>query len=179
MSLHLFSTPTECTHCGTVVDDPTVDRCPNCKALLRERRSPHRVAGVPSRYGSVRILLAALRFMGVVVVALGVLVFFSALGDDGFADVQAGLILVGSLLAAIAMFALASFFDVAMDIEENTRASFRLQQFILEELQMPERGTDQEGARRSARTGSVPVEAPPERAGEGSRDGVTVDRGEA
>jgi uncharacterized paraquat-inducible protein A len=135
MSLHLFSKPTECTQCGTVVDDPTVDRCPNCKALLRERRSPHRVAGVPTRYGSLRILLAALRFLGVIVIILGVLVFFSALGDEGFADVETGAVLVGSILVAVSMFALAAFFDLTMDVEENTRSAFRLQQIILTELQ--------------------------------------------
>jgi uncharacterized paraquat-inducible protein A len=135
MSLHLFSKPTECTQCGTVVEDPTVDRCPNCKALLRERRSPHRVAGVPTRYGSLRILLAALRFLGVIVIILGVLVFFSAMGDEGFADVQTGGILVGSILVAVSMFSLAAFFELTMDVEENTRAAFRLQQFILTELQ--------------------------------------------
>ncbi len=46
MSLHLFSTPVQCTRCGTVVDDPTVDKCPKCGNLLKERRTPRRLAGV-------------------------------------------------------------------------------------------------------------------------------------
>jgi hypothetical protein len=154
MSLHLFSTPVECTQCGTVVDDPMVDRCPDCNALLKERRAPRRVAGVASRYGSLRVLLGVLRFMGVIVIALGGLVFFSALGDEGFADFTAGLVLVGSLLVAVALFSLASFFEMSMDIEENTRASFRLQQLILVELQ------DAKAKRASAAAG--PVEEPAE-----------------
>jgi hypothetical protein len=38
------------------------------------------------------------------------------------------------------MFSIAAFFELTMDIEENTRASFRLQQQILEELGETRRG---------------------------------------
>src|SRR5215210_3997378 len=86
MAMHLFSTPVQCTRCGTVVDDPTVDRCPKCGNLLKERRTPSRIAGVERRYGQLRFLVGAL-------------------------------------------------IEVALDIEENTRAAFRLQQRVLEILQ--------------------------------------------
>ncbi|HEU0015170.1 MAG TPA: hypothetical protein VFQ45_15880 [Longimicrobium sp.] len=134
MSLHLFSTPVQCTSCGTVVDDPTVDRCPKCGNLLKERRAPRRLAGVESRYGGLRILLGVLRFLGVMVLLLGGLVFFATLGDDGMSPTEAGAILVGSVLAAVLMFALAGIFELMMDIEENTRSSFRMQQRMLEAL---------------------------------------------
>src|SRR5215213_5641496 len=112
MSLHLFSTPTQCTNCGTVVDDPMVDRCPKCGNLLKERRAPRRLAGVESRYGGLRILLGVLRFLGVMVLLLGGLVFFATLGDDGMSPTEAGAILVGSVLGAVMMFALAGIFEL-------------------------------------------------------------------
>ena len=134
MALHLFAKPVQCTQCGTVVDDPTVDRCPKCGALLRERRAPRRLAGVEARYGSLRVLLGIIRFLGVIVLIVGGLIFFATLGEDGLSGTQSTLILVGSVVVAVAMFAAAAFFDLAIDIEENTRSSFRLQQLILEEL---------------------------------------------
>lgn len=136
MSLHLFSTPTQCTRCGTVVEDPTLDKCPSCGNLLKERRAPRRLAGVEARYNGLRVLLNVVRFLGVLVIVLGGLVFFSTLGDDGMSGTQGGLILVGALVVAVAMFALAGLFVLMMDIEENTRSSFRLQQMILEEIEM-------------------------------------------
>ena len=138
MAIHLFSTPVECTQCGTVVDDPTADKCPNCGALLKERRTPSRIAGVPRRYGQLRFLLSTLRFLAVVVVAVGVLAFI--FGDD---TVMARL---GSLLAAalvtVGLFVIAAFIEIMLDVEENTRASFRLQQLMLEVLQGEETRRD-------------------------------------
>src|SRR5690606_34083026 len=50
MSLHLFPTPVECQNCGTVVEDASAERCPRCGELLKERRTPARLAGVERRY---------------------------------------------------------------------------------------------------------------------------------
>jgi hypothetical protein len=133
MSLHLFSTPTQCTQCGTTVDDPTVDRCPKCGALLKERRAPRRLAGVDERYGSLRVLLGIMRFLGVIVFAVGALVFFSGLGDRSSSS-QSAILFVGSILVAVVFLAAAGLFELLIDVEENTRSSFRLQQMILEEL---------------------------------------------
>lgn len=135
MSLHLFSTPVQCTRCGTVVDDPTVDKCPKCGNLLKERRAPRRLAGVETRYGSLRTLLAVLRFLGVMVLALGGLVFFSTLGDDGASNLNGAIVFVSSIVVAVALFALAGIFLLMMDIEENTRSSFRMQQRMLEGME--------------------------------------------
>ena len=135
MALHLFSKPVQCTQCGTVVDDPTVDRCPKCGALLRERRAPRRLAGVEARYGSLRILLAGMRFLGFIVLLVGGLVFFATLGEDGQSTTQSAAILLVAVLVAMSMFAASALFDLVIDVEENTRSSFRLQQLILEELQ--------------------------------------------
>ena len=135
MSLHLFSTPTQCTRCGTVVEDPTVDRCPTCGNLLKERRAPRRLAGVETRYSNLRMLLAVLRFLALMVLLLGGLMFFSTLGDDGLSGTQGVLIFVGSVVVTVALFALAGMFVLMIDIEENTRSSFRLQQMMLEVLE--------------------------------------------
>lgn len=131
MAIHLFSTPVQCTQCGTVVDDPTADKCPNCGALLKERRTPSRLAGVPRRYGQLRFLLGTLRFLGVVVVAVGILLF---LFGDEVVTVRLGSLL-GSVLVAVGMFVIAAFIEIMLDVEENTRASFRLQQLMLAEMQ--------------------------------------------
>lgn len=137
MALHLFSTPVQCTHCNTVVDDPTLERCPNCGNLLKERRAPRRLAGLEERYGSIRILLGVLRFLAVIILVIGGVAFFGALGGDGQGGggMQGLGILMASVLGAVAMFSIAAFFELTMDVEENTRASFRLQQQILDELQ--------------------------------------------
>lgn len=137
MAMHLFSTPVQCTQCGTVVNDPTLDRCPNCSALLKERRTPHRVAGVERRYGSLRILLSVLRFFGIITAAIGVLVFAFGTGTGpGELPPLAGLsILLGSILSAISLFAFAAMFGVLIDIEENTRSTFRVQQMLLDATQ--------------------------------------------
>jgi uncharacterized paraquat-inducible protein A len=158
MSLHLFSTPVQCTRCGTVVDDPTVDKCPACGNLLKERRAPRRLAGVETRYSGLRTLLGVLRFLGVLVLLLGGLVFFSTLGDDGLSGTQAGMVFVGSIVVAVLMFAVAGVFVLLMDIEENTRSSFRMQQRMLEIFETTRPGTPPPVAE-----GSVP--APPSSAG--------------
>lgn len=146
MSLHLFSTPIQCTRCGTVVDDPTVDKCPTCGNLLKERRTPRRLAGVETRYSGLRTLLGVLRFLGVLVLLLGGLVFFSTLGDDGRSGTQSAIIFVSSIVVAVLMFAVAGAFVLMMDIEENTRSSFRMQQRMLEGIESdPPPGPDAAG----------------------------------
>jgi predicted RNA-binding Zn-ribbon protein involved in translation (DUF1610 family) len=150
MAIHLFSTPTQCTHCGTMVDDPTADRCPNCGELLRERRTPSRLAGVEKRYGNLRFLMGALRFFGVIIALVAVLAFIFMLGDVATLP-QALLTLLGGVAMAFVIFTVVAFFDVALDIEENTRASFRLQQMILEGLE-------------ARQTSNRPTPAPGERA---------------
>ncbi|HEX8361833.1 MAG TPA: hypothetical protein VF613_17070 [Longimicrobium sp.] len=141
MALHLFSTPVQCTHCGTVVDDPTLERCPNCGNLLKERRAPRRLAGLEERYGSIRVLLAVLRFLAVIILVIGGVAFFGALGDDSGGGMAGLAFLLSAVLGAVAMFSIAAFFELTMDVEENTRASFRLQQQILEEMTESRRGT--------------------------------------
>jgi len=143
MALHLFSTPVQCTHCNTVVDDPTLERCPSCGNLLKERRAPRRLAGLEEKYGSIRLLLGVLRFLAVIILVIGGVAFFGGLGGDAQAGGGiAGLgILMASVLGAVAMFSIAAFFELTMDVEENTRASFRLQQQILDELQEARRPT--------------------------------------
>jgi predicted RNA-binding Zn-ribbon protein involved in translation (DUF1610 family) len=154
MSLHLFSTPIQCTHCGTTVDDPTVERCPKCGALLKERRTPRRLAGVEQRYGSLRVLLGIMRFLGVIVLMLGGLVFFSGLGSGTTSTAQSTVLFVGSIVIAVVLFAAAGLFELMMDMEENTRSSFRLQQMILEELAEARMAVEQH-------TGP-PADAPPQ-----------------
>lgn len=141
MAMHLFSTPIECTNCGTVVTDPKVDHCPNCGALLKERRTPGRLAGVERRYGNLRFLLGVLRFLAVITAVVGILLFFFGLGDAAIPWSVNLLILLGSVVAAVAIFAIVALFDVAMDLEENTRASFRVQQLLLDELQQSKRSS--------------------------------------
>lgn len=134
MSMHLFSTPVQCTNCGTVVDDPRVDHCPNCHALLRERRTPARLAGVEQRYGGLRFLLGFLRFLGIATLLVGGLMFAYGIGGNDMSLQAGALTLMGTILTAVVMFAVAAFFEVSLDMEENTRASFRVQQMMLEQL---------------------------------------------
>lgn len=147
MAIHLFSTPVECTHCGTVVDDPTVDKCPQCGSLLRERRTPSRLAGVERRYGNLRFLLGLVRFLGIVTLLVGVLVLLFS--DDSVAWTIRLLSPLIAALLACGLFVIAALFDVALDVEENTRATFRMQQLVLEALQ----------ERRPARGGAPEVPA--------------------
>jgi len=140
--MHLFSTPVQCTHCGTVVDDPTVDKCPKCGNLLKERRTPSRLAGVERRYGQLRVLLGLLRFLGVITIASGLLLFMYS--DDQELAPRV-LTLLGTVLVAAGLFVVAALIDVALDIEENTRSTFRIQQLILENLEPgadPSRGVE-------------------------------------
>lgn len=133
MSIHLFSTPVQCTHCGTVVDDPTADKCPQCGSLLRERRTPSRLAGVERRYGNLRVLLGVLRFLGIITVFVGLLI--ALFSDASVPWTLRVLVVLGTLLASSGLFVVAALFDVALDVEENTRAAFRVQQLVLEVLQ--------------------------------------------
>lgn len=135
MSMHLFSTPVQCTNCGTVVDDPKQDHCPNCQALLRERRTPSRVAGVEKRYGGLRALLNFLRFLGIITLLLGVLVFAYGLGDERVTVQSSIMSLVATVVGAVVILAVSAFFEVVLDMEENTRAGFRVQQMMLEHMQ--------------------------------------------
>ena len=152
MAIHLFSTPVECTHCGTVVVDPTADKCPSCGSLLKERRNPSRLAGVPRRFAQVRFLLGTLRFLGVVVIAIGVLLF---LFGDGDLAVRLGSLL-GGVLITVGLFVIAAFMEIMLDVEENTRASFRLQQLVLEALQgSPEGGSPPRGRDAPSGTGGA------------------------
>ena len=130
MSIHLFSTPVQCTNCGTIVDDPTVDKCPNCQHLLKERRTPARLAGVERKYGNIRLLTGFLRFLGVGTVLIGVMLFVFSDGNTPITmRILSGM---GAMVIAVTMFVVASLFEVALDIEENTRATFRMQQMIQE-----------------------------------------------
>jgi predicted RNA-binding Zn-ribbon protein involved in translation (DUF1610 family) len=133
MSMHLFPTPVECTHCGTVVGDPMVDRCPTCGDLLKERRTPARLAGVERRHGNIRFLLGILRFLAIAVLLVGGLVF--VFSDASIPWTLRLLIGLGTLLLATGLLVVAALFDVALDLEENTRASFRVQQMVLEALE--------------------------------------------
>jgi hypothetical protein len=133
MSMHLFATPVECRECGATVTDPTVDRCPDCGALLKERRTPGRLAGVEQRYGQLRFLIGTIRFLGVVVLLVGALVLLFTAGEVT-ALTLVGLAM-GVMVGAVALFAVAAFFTIALDIEENTRAAFRMQQLIHEDRQ--------------------------------------------
>ena len=132
MALHLFSTPVQCTHCGTVVDDPTVDKCPKCGNLLKERRTPGRLAGVPRRYGQLRLLLSTLRLLGGITVIVALLLF--AFGDESGDWTVRLLTLLATILLAAGLFVVAALIEVALDVEENTRSTFRVQQLILEAL---------------------------------------------
>ena len=80
MALHLFPVPVQCQECGTVVKDLAADHCPNCGALLTERRTPSRLAGVERKYENFRLLLGFVRFLGVITGLVGILVFFFAEG---------------------------------------------------------------------------------------------------
>ena len=159
MSLHLFSTPVQCTQCGTTVEDPTVERCPNCHALLKERRAPRRLAGVERRYGSLRALLGVMRFLGAIILAIGVLVFFSGIGTTRTSASQSGALLIGAILICVVMLAAAGLFELLIDVEENTRSSFRLQQLILDELSEAA-GHRDSAAVATATAAATPAELP-------------------
>jgi RsiW-degrading membrane proteinase PrsW (M82 family) len=101
--------------------------------LLRERRTPARLAGVERRYGGLRVLVGLFRLLGATVVVVGLLMFVFGLGQAP-PPVQLG-VLLGSLVLGVVLLAAASVVHVVLDIEENTRASFRVQQQLLERLE--------------------------------------------
>lgn len=142
MAMHLFSTPVECTNCGTVVDDPTVDRCPSCDRLLKERRTPGRLAGVERRYGNIRFLLGFLRFLAVITLLVGLLMFLFV--EEAIPWTSRIMIALGGLLVAAGLFVIAALFEVALDVEENTRATFKVQQLILNALEPTSPPPDQD-----------------------------------
>lgn len=147
MALHLFPTPVECKNCGTVVDDPSADHCPNCGKLLMERRTPSRLAGVERKYENLRLLLGFVRFLGVITGLVGILIFLFA--EDAFPLVGRLLMLLGTLLIGTSLFVVAALIEMIADLEENTRASFRVQQAI------------QEGLRRGGRVEGIQEELSP------------------
>jgi hypothetical protein len=87
---------------------------------------------VDERYGSLRVLLGIMRFLGIMVLLVGGLIFFSSLGEDRTTATQSTLLLLGAVVVSVALFAVAGMFELLMDVEENTRSSFRLQQMTLE-----------------------------------------------
>lgn len=135
MSFHLFATPVQCTHCGTVVDDPTVDNCPSCGSLLTERRTPGRLAGIERKYGNIRFLLGFLRFLAIITLLVGTLLFIFS--DDSVSWSVRALTVLGTLTLAAGLMVVAALFEVALDVEENTRATFRVQQTLLGAMQPP------------------------------------------
>jgi predicted RNA-binding Zn-ribbon protein involved in translation (DUF1610 family) len=140
MALHLFPTPVECKNCGTVVDDPTTDHCPQCGKLLKERRTPSRLAGVERKYDNLRVLLGFVRFMGVITALVGVLIFIFV--DETFPLFGRVLTMLGAVLIGTGLFVVAMLIEIVADLEENTRASFRIQQSVLEQLTPPRPGSE-------------------------------------
>lgn len=133
MALHLFPTPVECKNCGNVVKDPSTDRCPKCGELLMERRTPSRLAGVERKYENLRLLLGFVRFLGVITALVGILIFLFA-AEDGFSLGARMLTMLGAILIGTALFVVSALIEILADLEENSRASFRMQQSILEAL---------------------------------------------
>lgn len=112
------------------MDDPSVDHCPNCGKLLMERRTPSRLAGVERKYENLRLLLGFVRFLGIATGLVGLLLFIFA--DDSMALVARVLTLLGTILIGTSLFVVATLIEILADLEENSRASFRIQQAILE-----------------------------------------------
>jgi predicted RNA-binding Zn-ribbon protein involved in translation (DUF1610 family) len=128
MPFHFFPTPVECKNCGAVVDDPSTQHCPKCGKLLMERRTPSRLAGVERKYENLRVLLAFVRFMGIATALFGALMF---LFFDDSIDLFVRLsILFGGMLLGTCLFVIATLIEIVADLEENTRAIFRVQQTI-------------------------------------------------
>jgi uncharacterized membrane protein YeaQ/YmgE (transglycosylase-associated protein family) len=93
------------------------------------------VAGVEKRYGGLRALLNFLRFLGIITLLLGVLVFAYGLGDERVTMQSSIMSLVATVVGAVVILAVSAFFEVVLDMEENTRAGFRVQQMMLEHMQ--------------------------------------------
>lgn len=140
MALHLFPTPVECKNCGAVVDHPTIDHCPQCGKLLMERRTPSRLAGVERKYTHLRLLLGFVRFLGIITGLVGILLFIFA--EESFTFPGRVLTLLGTILIGTTLFITAALVEIIADLEENTRASFRMQQAIADRLRAPQVGNE-------------------------------------
>lgn len=132
MALHLFPTPVECKKCGAIVDDPTADHCPSCGELLMERRTPSRLAGVERKYENFRLLLAFLRFVGLITILVGILFFFFA---EGALSLPWRLMaMTTSILFGVVFMLVSATIGIVADLEENSRATFRVLQSILDAI---------------------------------------------
>jgi hypothetical protein len=89
---------------------------------------------VEERHASFKLLLGAMRFLGIIVLMVGGLIFFSGLGNGRTSAAQTTALLMASIVICVVLFAAAGLFDLLIDVEENTRSSFRLQQQMLEEM---------------------------------------------
>ncbi len=132
MALRLFPTPVDCKNCGTIVDDSATGHCPNCGRPLRERRTPRRLAGVEPRHENLRLLLGFVRFLGVITASVGILIFLFA--DASVSLVGRVLTMLGAVLVGTGLFVVAALIEIVADLEENTRATFRIQQSLLDEV---------------------------------------------
>lgn len=128
MPFHFFPTPTECKNCGAVVDDPATKHCPQCGKLLKERRTPSRLAGVERKYENLRVLLAFVRFMALATALFGGLIFLFA--EDTVPLLLRASFLFGAMLLGTCLFVVTTLIEIVADLEENTRAIFRVQQTI-------------------------------------------------
>lgn len=146
MPFHFFPTPTECKNCGAVVDDPSTKHCPSCGKLLKERRTPSRLAGVERKYENLRVLLAFVRFMAVATVLFGGLIFLFA--EDPVPFVMRVSLLFGAMLLGTCLFVVATLIEIVADLEENTRAIFRVQQTIESALAPSARESREAGSAR-------------------------------
>ena len=78
-------------------------------------------------------MIGLLRLLGGITIVLALLLFLFS--DEATVWTTRLLILVGGIVLAAGLVVLAAVIDVAIDVEENTRSAFRVQQLILEELQ--------------------------------------------
>lgn len=154
MAFHFFPTPTECKNCGAVVDDPSTQHCPKCGKLLKERRTPSRLAGVERKYENLRVLLAFVRFMAIGTALFGGLVFLFA--QDSVPLLMRVSFLFGAMLLGTCLFVVATLIEIVADLEENTRAIFRVQQTIEGAIVQGTSG----GAQDDTRTGEMHAEGP-------------------
>lgn len=98
-----------------------------------ERRTPSRLAGVERKYENLRLLLGFVRFMGVITALVGILLFLFA--DAALPLVSRLLLLLATVLIGTGLFVVAALIEIIADLEENSRASFRIQQAMQESLQ--------------------------------------------
>jgi hypothetical protein len=97
-----------------------------------ERRTPSRLAGVERKYENLRLLLGFVRFLGVITALVGILVFLFV--EEGFPIGARLLTMLGAILVGTGLFVISALIEILADLEENSRASFRVEQSILEEL---------------------------------------------